>query len=145
VDGLCERCSDNPPKHLKSVVMTAWVAWMMGNNPDLPSDGVPFPIACKPEGSKEVRFYAQISRIQAGELLLPQTAPWMPEFVREIAAFPGGRHDDQADALLQLLHRGAPAEVQHATAGPIVYCDGEWSDGHKAGDYDDYDEPWGAR
>lgn len=109
-----------------------------------PPDGVPFPIACKPEGCKEVRFHAQISRIQAGEVLLPQTAPWMPEFVREIAAFPGGRHDDQADALSQLLHRGAPSETNQVIAGPIIFCDGEWSDGYKSGDCDDYDDPWGA-
>ena len=91
-----------------------------------PPNGVPFPIACKPEASKEVRFHAQASRIEAGEVVLPQTAPWFAEFVKEVAAFPGGRFDDQADALAQLLRHGAPYEEPTASVGPLLYCNGEW-------------------
>lgn len=109
-----------------------------------PPPGVPFPIACKPEGSKEVRFQAQASRIEAGEVVLPETAPWIAEFVREVAAFPGGRFDDQADALAQLLRHGAPFHEPVGLAGPIVFCDGEWSDGHKSGDRDYDGDPWGV-
>ncbi len=46
---------------------------------------------------------AQTNRIEAGELILPENAPWLAEFERELLAFPGGRHDDQVDALAQLL------------------------------------------
>lgn len=65
--------------------------------------GVPLPIAIRPEADKYSRFEAQASCVQAGQVVLPNAAPWLAEFVREVAAFPGGRHDDQADALAQLL------------------------------------------
>jgi predicted phage terminase large subunit-like protein len=110
-----------------------------------PPSGVPFPIACKPDGPKQVRFYAQASRIQAGEVVLPETAPWLAEFVREIVAFPGGRFDDQADALAQLLRHGAPYEEPTVNAGPILFCDGEWFGEDaptRGGPY--IEDPWGV-
>ncbi len=45
----------------------------------------------------------QTSRIEAGDVRLPQSAPWLDEFKAEIHAFPRGRHDDQVDALSQLM------------------------------------------
>lgn len=91
-----------------------------------PPAGVPFPIRCKPEDSKQVRFHAQASRIEAGEVVLPKTAPWLAEFVKEVAAFPGGRFDDQADALAQLLKHGAIHGEPTAVAGPLIYYDEKW-------------------
>jgi hypothetical protein len=92
-----------------------------------------------------VRFHAQASRIEAGEVVLPETAPWLPEFVREIAAFPGGRFDDQADALAQLLRFGAPVQPAIINAGPTLYCNGEWI-GEDAPDRNlpYIDDPWAA-
>jgi predicted phage terminase large subunit-like protein len=68
-----------------------------------PIHGVPPPIACKPEGDKITRMSAGCAMIEAGRLVVPHEAPWLAEFEREILAFPGGKHDDQADALSQLL------------------------------------------
>lgn len=65
--------------------------------------GVPRPIARKPEGDKVTRFAAQSHRIEAGALILPESAPWRGEFERELLGFPNLRHDDQVDALAQLL------------------------------------------
>jgi predicted phage terminase large subunit-like protein len=110
-----------------------------------PPKGVPFPIGCKPEGSKEVRFHAQASRIEGGEVVLPPAAPWLAEFVSEIAAFPGGRFDDQADALAQLLRHGGPIEQPTITAGPILFRDGEWIGGEVFASDEPYmEDPWGA-
>lgn len=110
-----------------------------------PPQGVPFPIASKPDGPKEVRFYAQASRIQAGEVLLPQTAPWLPEFVSEIVAFPGSRFDDQADALAQLLRHGAPFEELTDMAGPILYDEEDPSSMSDSIPYEYRDlDPWAA-
>lgn len=110
-----------------------------------PPKGVPFPIACNPEGPKEVRFYAQASRIEAGEVVLPEAAPWLPEFVGEIAAFPGGRFDDQADALAQLLRHGAPVEQPTIDAAPIMFSDGEWfGDDAPATSGPYVEDPWGG-
>ena len=62
---------------------------------------------------------AQTSRIEAGELILPENAPWLAEFERELLAFPGGRHDDQVDALAQLL-RWSGKRQPMIGAGPSV-------------------------
>lgn len=75
---------------------------------------VPLPVPCKPEGDKLTRFAAQASRIEAGEVLLPRSAPWLAELEAELIGFPNARHDDQADALAQLL-RHPPIEM--ATLG----------------------------
>lgn len=65
--------------------------------------GVPRPIARKPEGDKVTRFAAQSHRIEAGALILPESAPWLGDLERELLGFPNLRHDDQVDALTQLL------------------------------------------
>ena len=41
--------------------------------------------------------------IEAGSVLLPEAAPWVPELVGECASFPLGKHDDQVDTLTQAL------------------------------------------
>jgi hypothetical protein len=94
--------------------------------------GVPRPLACKPEQDKETRLAAVSSMIEAGSLLLPPAAPWLPEFKRELLAFPGGRFDDQVDALSQLLSWVSRQHRQTSTgiAGPIIFADGRWSDGY---------------
>ena len=106
-----------------------------------PKPGVPLPIACRPEGDKIMRFHAQASRIQAGEVVLPRTAPWLAEFIREIANFPNGRFDDQADALGQLLRETFPQE-KPMLAGPIIiYADDAPTTSF---DLNDYIDAWGA-
>ena len=34
-------------------------------------------------------------------MLLPERAEWLDGFIGELLSFPGGRHDDQVDALVQ--------------------------------------------
>ena len=65
--------------------------------------GVPTPIARRPEGDKLSRVHGISSMIEAGRLHLPHEAPWLAGFLSELLAFPSGRHDDQVDALSQLL------------------------------------------
>jgi predicted phage terminase large subunit-like protein len=81
---------------------------------------VPRPIACKPEGDKITRFAAQASRIEAGEVVLPRGAPWLADFIAELVGFPNARHDDQADALAQMLGH-SPREEFLGLAGPILH------------------------
>jgi predicted phage terminase large subunit-like protein len=64
---------------------------------------VPTPLAITPKGSKTERLAVQSHRIEAGDVRLPEKAPWLDAFRAEILAFPLGRHDDQVDALSQLL------------------------------------------
>lgn len=61
-------------------------------------------VACNPGGlDKVTRMAAETSYLEAGNLWLPESAPWVAAFVREATTFPAAAHDDQVDALSQLL------------------------------------------
>ena len=60
-------------------------------------------IGCRPQGDKLTRFVDTTPMIEAGHVLLPNHAPWLEEFRRELAEFPNGRHDDQVDSVSQFL------------------------------------------
>ena len=61
------------------------------------------PIGIIPEADKITRLSNQSSHIEAGQVILPESAPWLDEFKDEIMAFPNGRFDDQVDSLSQFL------------------------------------------
>lgn len=65
--------------------------------------GVPPPIARRPEGDKIARALNAGAMVQAGRLFLPERAHWLGDFTGELLGFPASRHDDQVDALSQLL------------------------------------------
>lgn len=106
---------------------------------DEPANGVPFPIAVRPAGDKVVRFEAQASRIEAGQVVLPRSAPWLADFVAEVTRFPGGHYDDQADALAQLLANPPLTLSSSLDAGPELM-----EEGYQAPDIDDNFDPWAA-
>lgn len=68
------------------------------------TNGVPLPIACKPQGDKLSRMISETAVIEAGHVRLPRRAAWLDDFRHELAQFPNGRHDDQVDSLSQFLH-----------------------------------------
>ncbi len=74
---------------------------------DLRRDGPVRPIAIKPEGDKIVRLEGQSAVIEAGQVLIPESAPWLGDFLGEILAFPHGRFDDQVDSFSQFLNWAA--------------------------------------
>jgi predicted phage terminase large subunit-like protein len=61
------------------------------------------PIPIMPEGDKVTRLSNQSAHIEAGQVFLPEAAPWLEEFKAEIMAFPNGRFDDQVDSFSQFL------------------------------------------
>ena len=61
------------------------------------------PIPITPEADKVTRLSNQSAHIEAGQVFLPESAPWLDEFKDEIMAFPNGRFDDQVDSLSQFL------------------------------------------
>lgn len=65
--------------------------------------GVPAPIRRRPEGDKIARVMNVSAMIMSGRLFLPERAHWLGEFTGELLGFPSSRHDDQVDALSQLL------------------------------------------
>lgn len=57
-----------------------------------------------PSGSDKVmRLHAQTALFESGNILFPKSAPWLPEYLRELAAFPGSKFDDQVDSTTQAL------------------------------------------
>lgn len=85
--------------------------------------GVPMPLAINPVLDKTTRAVGVSSIVEAGQLYVPATAHWLDSFGSEIAAFPQGRHNDQVDALSQLLDF-ARRRLHVATTlsvGPTLY------------------------
>lgn len=86
---------------------------------------VPRPIACRPEKDKVTRVAAISAQIEAGRLVLPHDAFWLATFTHELLGFPNGRHDDQVDALAQLISWAARAnQHQVPLVPPIIFENG---------------------
>lgn len=56
-----------------------------------------------PSKSKVARMEKAMAYVNAGGVLLQQNADWLPAFEAELRAFPGGKYDDQVDALSQAI------------------------------------------
>ena len=52
---------------------------------------------------KVVTVMDALPAIERGEVILPDTADYLPAFEQEVAAFPGGKHDDQVDSMAIFL------------------------------------------
>jgi len=70
----------------------------------LQKNGVAGVIPIRPINDKATRMFTETTKLQAGNLILPKTAPWIDEFMVEYLSFPNGKHDDQIDALSQFLN-----------------------------------------
>jgi predicted phage terminase large subunit-like protein len=57
----------------------------------------------EPAGDKRMRLWAQTAKMEQGFVHLPQAAPWLDDYVRELTSFPNGRHDDQVDSTTQAM------------------------------------------
>jgi predicted phage terminase large subunit-like protein len=63
-------------------------------------------IAVKPNHDKVSRMAVVSAKFQAGQVFLPERAPWLADFEAELFSFPGSRHDDQCDSVSQALADG---------------------------------------
>ena len=57
----------------------------------------------KPEGDKASRMAVASAKFEAGQVFLPERAPWLPDLESELFVFPASRHDDQCDSISQAL------------------------------------------
>jgi predicted phage terminase large subunit-like protein len=110
---------------------------------------VPSPIPLRPKGDKISRVMGVSSMIQAGRLFLPRSTHWVGDFTAELVGFPGAAHDDQVDALTQLLswvQEKDTFRIMPNAAPELMDEDGGPQDddsGYPNFDFDD--DPWGAR
>lgn len=68
--------------------------------------------------SKIERLQAQIVKLKARSVRIPERAPWLADFLAEVCSFPNVRHSDQVDALSQFLawvNEGLPRKREFAT------------------------------
>jgi Terminase RNaseH-like domain len=56
------------------------------------------------DSDKQTRAQAVTPLMEAGRIFLPESAPWVSDFVEEMACFPNGIHDDVVDATTQALN-----------------------------------------
>jgi hypothetical protein len=57
----------------------------------------------QPTTDKIMRLHAQTAMIENGFVHIPETAPWIAEYLHEMTVFPKGKHDDQVDSTAQFL------------------------------------------
>jgi len=57
----------------------------------------------EPTCDKIMRLHAQTALIENGFVHIPETAPWLAEYLHEMTVFPNGKHDDQVDSTAQFL------------------------------------------
>lgn len=60
-------------------------------------------VLVEPEGGKEARAAVSSALFEAGNVLLPESAPWLVDYIGEHIRFPRGIHDDQVDTTSQAL------------------------------------------
>ena len=70
---------------------------------DLIADGCRGVTRYQPTGDKTMRVYAQTAVMESGFLHIPETAPWLAEYLHELTVFPNGKFDDQIDSTAQFL------------------------------------------
>lgn len=60
-------------------------------------------LAVKVDSNKVARVNAATPLIEAGKALLPESAPWLFDYIEELSGFPTAEHDDQVDSTTQAL------------------------------------------
>ena len=70
----------------------------------------------QPDCEKIMGMHAQTAMIENGFVHIPETAPWLAEYLHEMSVFPKGKHDDQVDS-----HRSVPRLVQEALPRPGLF------------------------
>jgi len=57
----------------------------------------------KVDSNKVARANSVTPLIEAGKVFLPESAPWLFDYIEELSAFPNAEHDDQVDSTTQAL------------------------------------------
>lgn len=83
-------------------------------------------VPIKPTADKEARARLVQPILRAGQVMIPARAAWLADWLDEVLNFPGAAHDDQVDAMTQLLsyaftpsHRD-PREAARATWSALL-------------------------
>ncbi len=88
---------------------------------------VPGLIPVEPQGSKEARLQAVAPFFEAGNVWLPQKAPWVGDYIAELTSFPSSENDDQVDATSQALQAMGSQGIIGADGGLLSANESRWS------------------
>jgi predicted phage terminase large subunit-like protein len=66
---------------------------------------------------KLVRASTQSPCFEAGRVILPREAPYLPDYETELLGFPSAKYDDQVDSTVQFFES---AEEKHSNTSPMV-------------------------
>jgi predicted phage terminase large subunit-like protein len=74
----------------------------------------------KPDRDKIARMAMASAKFEAGNVYLPEEAPWLADLEAELYAFPGSRHNDQCDSISQAINdeRGQSVVTYLKAFGP---------------------------
>jgi len=72
------------------------------------------------DSDKLARANAVTPLVEAGKVFLPQSAPWLSDFIEELSTFPAGSHDDQVDSMTQALAYLADNRRQPMNINPAI-------------------------
>ena len=61
-------------------------------------------VAIKVDSDKVSRAYAVTPLVESGRVFLPESAPWLPDFLANLGTFPNAAHDDDVDSVTQALN-----------------------------------------
>ena len=70
---------------------------------DLSAELGSYVVAVQPKGNKAHRFEAVTLLMGKGRVWMPTNAPWLETLIKELQAFPQGKHDDQVDSISQMM------------------------------------------
>lgn len=77
---------------------------------------VPGLIGVRPDKSKESRAAGIVPMVEAGNVYLPASTPWLDAFLNEFALFPASKNDDMVDSLTMALNYCAQRSAPQMTA-----------------------------
>jgi predicted phage terminase large subunit-like protein len=72
-------------------------------------------IPVTPKSDKVSRMAVASAKFEAGQVLLPERAPWLADLEAELFVFPAARHDDQCDSISQALEDSNSTFMQWMT------------------------------
>ena len=51
----------------------------------------------------QAKYYQSSPFVESGRIVLPEVAPWLPLFLKELNYFPNGKYSDQVESFSQAL------------------------------------------
>jgi len=77
-------------------------------------------IPIKVDSDKMSRAQSVTPLVEAGRVFLPESAPWLNDYIDELAGFPTAAHDDAVDSTTQALNYIRHEPIKTATFTQVL-------------------------